>query len=164
MNALDIVLLIILAFGTYRGFRHGLMREIATVVILVAGVFLTKRFAPYVATMLVQHEVEAQHAHTLSYIIAFILIAIAIRLCAGLLTRLIESIDLGVINTLGGLLFGLMKYALTASIIINAIFLLDTDRRVQQSPTVRSSHLCQPIARLASVTWDELKDITSNNP
>ncbi|MDH5379616.1 MAG: CvpA family protein [Cyclobacteriaceae bacterium] len=118
MKTIDIVLLIILLFGAYRGYRKGFLMEIIAIAALILGIiggfrllhvgmeFLDERFdingtiLPYVAFLLI-----------------FIAIIILVNLLGKSLKTLIDLTLLGSFDNLAGSLIGILKWAFGISVI-----------------------------------------------
>lgn len=47
MNYIDIVILLFLLYGAFRGFSKGLIIEVATLAGLILGVFIAIRYSPF---------------------------------------------------------------------------------------------------------------------
>ncbi|MFH4966610.1 CvpA family protein [Gaetbulibacter sp. M240] len=137
MSAIDIVLLILLGLGLWRGFKNGLFVEVASIVALVAGVFGAIYFSHYAGDFLKeQTNWEEKTIQITAFIITFIVIVAAIALAAKALTKLADLAFLGLINKILGAVFGTLKIALILSVIL-VIF----DRLNKQIPFIDNSDL-----------------------
>ncbi|GAA4280394.1 CvpA family protein [Gaetbulibacter aestuarii] len=137
MSAIDIVLLILIGFGIWRGFKNGLFVEIASIVALVAGVFGAIYFSHYAGDFLKeQTSWEEKTIQVAAFIITFVIIVAAISLAGKALTKLADFAALGIINKIFGAVFGALKIALILSIIL-VIF----DRLNKEIPFMEKSDL-----------------------
>jgi membrane protein required for colicin V production len=128
MNLVDIVILLLLALSAIAGFRSGLIRCVFSLVGLIAGIAVAswnyKHFAYEFAPVV--------HSQALADAIWFCLIALAVMLAAGLIGMLIKGlvhgIGLGWLDSALGLIFGLLRGAVLATlcIVIIAAFFPDT--------------------------------------
>lgn len=114
MNALDILILIFIGWGIFRGFTRGLVRQAGGFLALLAGIWLAANYAE-------ETKKWFSFAGDVSGVVAFICIVVG-TILAGylfsfLLTKLLEKISLGPINKIGGGLFGGLKTALLLSVI-----------------------------------------------
>jgi membrane protein required for colicin V production len=128
MNLVDIVILFLLVLSAILGFRTGLIQSFFSLAGLIAGIAVAswhyKRFANELAPMV--------HSKALADAIWFCLIAIAVMLVAGVLGMLVKGlvhgIGLGWLDKLLGLIFGLLRGAVLATlcIVILAAFYSNT--------------------------------------
>lgn len=121
MNYIDIVIILILIYGAYKGFSKGLIVEIATLLALVLGVFISIKCSHYTEKVMIEYfEITSKYLPYIALAVTFVLVAIGIYLLGKVLTALINIISLGLFNKLLGLLLGAAK----ACIIICVILLL----------------------------------------
>jgi len=128
MNVVDIVILLLLVLSALAGYRSGLIQSVVSLLGLIAGIAVAswhyKRFGAELEPMV--------HSRALADAIWFCLIAIAVMLVAGvlgmLLKGLVHGIGLGWLDKGLGLLFGILRGALLATlcIVVLAAFFPDT--------------------------------------
>lgn len=113
MNLIDIIILSILCFFALKGLVRGLVNEASSLAGLLVGGWLAYRFHPLLAVPIK----SALHlpAH-LSSFLAFIIILLAIGICAhiigNVITAALRLVMMGGLNRLGGLLIGVAEGAL----------------------------------------------------
>jgi len=121
MNLFDWILAAILAYSTVQAFMRGLVREIFSLVGLVAGVLLASWNYERVATLLGGLISNSSVANT----VAFLAIALGVMIAAAILGRLIyataHAVGLGFFDRMGGAAFGLAKGCLIGVAILMAI-------------------------------------------
>ncbi len=150
MNILDIVLGIFLVWGLIKGFRNGLVIELAALAALVLGLYGALRFSYYTSDLLTRHfELQGNALYITSFIITFIVIVIAVHLLARLLDKLVKAVALGFFNRFLGMLFGLLKVAFVLSILLVPVNALNRNAHFIPDETIRSSALWQPLSRFA---------------
>jgi membrane protein required for colicin V production len=119
MNLLDLVLLLILAWGAIAGYRNGLFREVASLLGLVLGVFLAIIAADVtgrVAAGMVDWNVLP--LKVLAFVVVFALIILILKALAGALTGLFKAVMLNFFNRLAGFFFGLLKASILISLVL----------------------------------------------
>ena len=155
---IDILILAIIGFGLLHGLYVGGVRELGSLLAIIAGVIFGKLLAPWTATQLIQWGVNEGLAHLTSYVLVFIVMALGVNLLARGLTSILKRADLGPFNRLVGALIGTLKYALLASLLLNLVDMIDPNEQLL-SHDVRSRAICySPVKSLAGVAWDEWKD------
>lgn len=107
---IDFILLIILCIIAFLGFRKGLIAAILQLVGVAVSFIMVVRFGPLVRDGLIQKfSLNPTIAIVLSYIIIFIFIGILIRLLIFVSQKLLELMQLNIINRILGALFALVN-------------------------------------------------------
>ena len=118
MNTIDIIIVVILLFGTINGFIKGLFIEVTSLVGLVLGVYGAIHFSHFLGNFLKDSmSWDESMIQVVSFAGTFLIILIALVLLGKALTKIAETIALGFFNKLVGAIFGLLKYALILSIV-----------------------------------------------
>jgi membrane protein required for colicin V production len=121
MNYLDIVIILPLCWGVFKGIKNGLIIEAATLIALGAGVYGAILFSEQVAVWLnVSGRIEESYLPIIAFAATFIVIVVLIHIIAFVLDKLIKSIALGLPNRIAGGVFGLIKF----TVIVCAFLLL----------------------------------------
>lgn len=150
MSYIDILLLLPLVYGAYKGFSKGLIVEIATLLGLIVGVYGAVKFSGYTGELL-RDFLDLQSPY-LSYIalgVTFLLVAIVIYLLGKMLTRLIDMISLGLVNKLLGTLFGMMKSFIIVCVLLFLVNALDSKFHFISEETQQKSLLYRPFLNFA---------------
>ncbi len=157
---LDIILLIPIIYGLIRGIFRGLVGELTAIVAVIAGVIVAKIFAPDLATLLLNNLNWGETACLLlSYILIFTLTALSLHGIGLLCKKFLKKISLGWLNHLLGGVFGMLKWAILVSVLLNCFDMLDKKRHILKPETKSASYVYQPLQKVASVTWDTIQDI-----
>lgn len=111
MNYIDIVILLFLLYGAFRGFSKGLIIEVATLAGLILGVFIAIRYSPFTEGILKDFlNITSRYLSYIALAVTFLLVVIVVYLLGKMLTRLVNIISLGLVNKLLGTLLGIAKY------------------------------------------------------
>lgn len=148
MNWLDIVLVLLLASGIISGFKNGIIGEIATLAALVLGVWGAIKFSWWTSDLLIQWGVTSANMPIISFIVTFVLIVVVVQLLAKFLNKLLESMSLGFMNKLAGMVVGVIKSALIVSVLIFAIESIDENSTFIKQDTKEQSMLYGPLSNL----------------
>lgn len=148
MSAFDILLLIPLGIGAVKGFRRGLVLEIASLLAFVlgavGGLALLNDAIP-----LVRHYVG--EAFGLLPLVAFLLVFAAIvwgvHLLGSFVKKAVHLTPLGVLDNLGGGAVGVLKWVLGLSLLLHGIGLSGLQLI---SPTLVASSEVLPVVRQAT--------------
>ena len=113
VNYIDIIVLLFLLWGAYRGFSKGLIIEVATLLGLVFGVYVAIKYSSYTEDILVDFlNISSRYISYIALAVTFVLVAIVVYIIGKLLTKLIDIISLGLINKLLGTILGLLSILL----------------------------------------------------
>lgn len=113
MSYLDIFFGIIIAWGAYSGFSKGLIKELASIVGVIAGIFLVKNYYQYLDLKL--KPIFESDTILISFFSAILILFITIilsNIIAKLLTKVLKIIALGLLNRIIGSFFGMIKTVL----------------------------------------------------
>ncbi len=119
MKIIDIVILIILILGAFRGFQKGLLLEIVGLFAFVLGIIGGFQFTPLVAGFLDGYFTKIPGLiPVISFIIVFVVIVLAVNLVGMVLKKTIDLTLLGSFDDLAGSLAGVLKWALALSFLL----------------------------------------------
>ena len=118
MNSLDIILIIILFFGSFRGFRRGLILEIIAIASFILslviglelmneGLFLFKGVSDEFAKIL----------PFLVFVVIFIAVLVLVNYIGRLLKKALDLTPFGILDSISGAILGFVKWAFGLSII-----------------------------------------------
>lgn len=146
MSYLDIIILLPIVFGIIRGVMRGVVAEAFAIVGIILGILVARIYAGDVAEWLAN--ISSWNINLLRPIASFsifLLVALACKLAAHVLTKLIKLISLGWVNRLVGALFGAFKWILIVAVIIACVDLLDGVLHFIR-PDVKESSVLYPMA------------------
>ncbi|MBX0292779.1 CvpA family protein [Hymenobacter sp. HSC-4F20] len=122
MSAFDILLLIPLGIGAVQGFRRGLLLEVASLLALVLGVVGGLALLNDAIPVVRQYVGEAFGLLPLvSFLLVFAGIGWGIHLLGGFLRSAVHLTPLGMLDSLGGALSGVLKWILGLSLLLHGI-------------------------------------------
>mgnify|MGYP000534398377 FL=1 len=119
MNYIDVVILLFLLYGAFRGFSKGLIIEVATLAGLILGVFIAIRYSPFTEGILKDFlNITSRYLSYIALAVTFLLVVIVVYLLGKMLTRLVDIISLGLVNKLLGTLLGIAKYFIMVCVLL----------------------------------------------
>ena len=111
MNLIDSICLIILIYGSYKGFKNGIVGELLSFLGILLGIYLSKTYYPivdeYLATIF---DSTNQLVSLISVILIFSVTIILTKILSKVITKALNVMALGLLNKLIGSIFGLLKY------------------------------------------------------
>lgn len=157
MNTIDIILAVILIFGTINGFLKGLFIEVTTLVGLILGVYGAIHFSYFLGDFLKDSvSWEESMIQVVSFAGTFLIILIALVLLGKALTKIAETIALGFFNKMVGAIFGFLKYALILSIVLMVYDQISGSFPFVEKKKVKESVLYEPVKNLAPAIFPNL--------
>ncbi len=119
MNYLDILILLILVFGAWRGFKKGMVIEFFTLLALFVGIYAGTHFSGSMSRIL-QNEagVTSEYLPAISFTLTMLLVGALVYFIGKMLEKAVKTVALGPVNKLAGLFFGIAKMLLICSVLL----------------------------------------------
>ena len=150
MNYIDIILAILLLLSAISGFRKGLVVELASLAALVLGIWGAVEFSYITTEFLIENlNVTSDHLPIISFVVTFIVIVILVHIVGNVVNKMVETVMLGFINKLAGMVFGFLRAALVLSIVMVVFDKIDEDVEILSEQTKENSKLYEPVRKLA---------------
>ncbi|MFW5719357.1 MAG: CvpA family protein [Halanaerobium sp.] len=121
INFLDIIILVLMLFFAFNGFRRGFIDQTSTILGLIAALFVAVRQYQYFETLLEPYlDLSPSMLQFISFTAIFIVVNIVIHVLGISLKRLTDAIFLQPVDKAAGFILGLLK----AGIIIYLLILI----------------------------------------
>lgn len=160
MNILDIIILILLAWGAFRGFTQGFILQVVTFIALIIGVWASIAFSDNMSGFLTKNmDITGKYLPVLSFVLIFVLVVVIAHLIGMLLTRFIEITSLGWLNRLGGVAFGILKMAFIVSVLLTIQNRMKEKIHIISEKQIQTSLLYKPVSSLAPAVFPHLKQL-----
>jgi membrane protein required for colicin V production len=164
MNYIDIILIIILLWGAWKGFSNGLIISVASFLAILIGVWGAIKFSDYSAVFLTSHfTITTKYLKIVSFAVTFIIIIILVHLLARLLDKFISSIALGLVNKLLGAVFGILKYFFILSIFLIILNNIDKKANLIPEKIKNESLLYKPMTMISLKIYPSLENFYNDN-
>lgn len=162
MNYLDIIVGALLAFALFKGFKNGLIIELASLAALVLGILGAVKFSCITAGYLSQY-IDSGHIGLIAFIVTFILIVVGIHMVARVVDKLVAAVALGFVNRFLGAAFSILKYAFIMSVVIAVLNGFGRGFDIIPKEQKENSFLYGPVSSIAPsvfpyLYFDEVKD------
>jgi membrane protein required for colicin V production len=119
LNTIDIIILIPLIYGTYRGFKKGFLMELATILAFVLAIIGGFKLLHWGMNLLDQHfDINGNILPYLAFILIFIGIVLLVNLIGKALKTVLDMTLLGSVDSLAGAIVGLLKWTFGVSVIL----------------------------------------------
>jgi membrane protein required for colicin V production len=150
MNWIDLIIIVLLVFGLARGFINGFIKELASLLALILGIWGAIKFSTFTAAKLYDYfDMTGKYVGIVAFLITFIVIVVIIHFIGLLVDKFVETISLGFLNSLLGIVFGIFKTALILSVIFVILNAIDAKHHFLPRRQIEESKFYNPIADIA---------------
>lgn len=154
MNVLDIILAIPLVLFIWKGYKKGIIYELATLFGLVAGIYAAVHFSCLVAEWI---DMEGEGAVLVAFFITFIAVVILSFLLGKCVQGFVKLVKVGFLDNLIGALFGMLQCVCILSILLYYVTVIDYSEKLL-TPTVKEeSVLYRPVNKTGNKLIGSLK-------
>lgn len=155
MNVFDIALLIILAAAAVFGFRKGIITQVCGIAGILLGILLAFRFSNRLAGWL---NVGEGFSWLLSFIIILLVVILVLYLAGRLVRKVVHGIGLGIIDRIGGLALGVVKWGLILSLLIGITVKFADATGIVESGKITEAKLYRPLKKLGDTVFPYILD------
>jgi membrane protein required for colicin V production len=135
MNILDIVIIVIVGFCLLRGAFRGIVKEVSSIVGVLAGFYGAYTYYKPVAGMLASFITSSEYQNIAAFLVIFGGVFAAVSALGILIKMLLKVVFLGWVDRLCGAVFGFLKGVMICSVILMALtsFLSKNDSIVKNA-------------------------------
>ncbi len=131
LNWFDLIVLILLLIAFVNGYRKGLVMMLAGLAtVILAAIFGGKLAVRILPELQKLFDMSQQLANVLSYVAAFLAIAVVLGLVAALVQKIFETVNLNFVNRLLGSVVSVATTTIVLSILLNLVLMLDSGERM----------------------------------
>tara|TARA_B100000214_G_scaffold312063_1_gene244235 strand:+ start:237 stop:746 length:510 start_codon:yes stop_codon:yes gene_type:complete len=113
MNLFDLISIGIIAYGSFRGFSKGLIVEMSSLLAIFLGFTIGVNFDDLISNFLYKtFNIEFSLLKIFVFLVMFFITYALVILVAKSITKFIKVVNLGMLNSVLGSLFGLSKWSL----------------------------------------------------
>ena len=156
MNIIDILVLLLLVFSLWRGWKSGILVQLSGIVGIVAGVWVAYNFWRQIAAWLA---VDTAHRSLLFAAILLAVLILVIILCH-LLTRLLRFGGLSVPIKLLGIVFSAAKTVILLALIFTAFEYINEGDRLTDASYLREALCHRPLKAVSEFIFPYLERLT----
>lgn len=158
MNFLDLIIAIPLGYFIYKGWKRGLIFELATLVGVVCGGYAAIHCSSWAAQLL---SLKGESA----VLIAFFIVFVAVLLLAAVLGKAVEGfvklVKVGKANNLLGSVFGMLKCLVVLSVLLNMLVLVDDQAHIISPNVKEHSLLFEPTYKAGNRLTAQLRQLAA---
>lgn len=175
MNFVDIILLVPLLWGAWKGFKKGLIIELFTLLALLVGIYAAINFSDFTADKINgSFAMEDKYLPVIAFTLTFLVVGALIFFAGKMIEKMVQIINLSTVNKLLGLFLGMVKMIYTLSVLIILIETYDERGDFIPADIKNESFMYTPVKNIALYTipaveesriWlkNNMKSDTTNN-
>jgi membrane protein required for colicin V production len=119
MNFIDVLIIVPLIYAGYKGFKHGLIIEVFTLLALIVGLYAGINFSDFMADLLKKtFSWDSEYLPIISFTLIFLGIGAMVFFAGKTIEQMIKVVNLSPVNKFFGVFFGVMKMLYIVSVII----------------------------------------------
>ena len=147
MVFIDVFLGVFLVYGLYKGFKNGLIIELASLISLFVGLYIAVKFSGVVGNALGSGISESKTGKVIAFVVTFFLIVVGIHFLAKLLSKIVSIVFLGWLNTLGGIVFSVLKTVLILGVVLSLFQKVNYEDALLSKETQEASVFFNPVLK-----------------
>jgi membrane protein required for colicin V production len=133
MNYIDMFIMVLLVYAVFKGITRGFVLQLASLVAIVAGIYLALKFSGFTARFLIKYwAVDYEYLYIVSLAITFALVFIMVNMLGNMLEKVVEAAQLSFLNKLAGAFFNVCKVILITGVLL--LFIDRVDNRINLLP------------------------------
>lgn len=119
MNFIDILIIVPLIYAGYKGFKHGLIIEVFTLLALFVGLYAGIHFSDFIAEFLkTSFSWDSEYLPIISFTIIFLGIGAMVFFAGKTIEQMVKVVNLTPLNKFFGVFFAVLKMLYIVSVII----------------------------------------------
>ncbi|MEN9301904.1 MAG: hypothetical protein RL264_333 [Bacteroidota bacterium] len=141
MEVIDLVLAVPLLYGTWTGFKKGLIMELFTILALVVGLYAAFHFSDKFSKYMEFAVEDYSYLPAISFVVLFLLVGAMVFFGGKALEQVIKVAQLSPLNKAAGALIGLIKTMYIVACILVFLVALDKEEKVFTAKSKENSIL-----------------------
>lgn len=154
MNILDILLALPMGYFIWKGYKRGIIFEVAALAGIIVGCYVAIQCANLVSTML---PFEGEGTILIAFFILFVGVLLLSRVLGRALEGAVRLVHAGWINKAMGSLLGFAKAVCVLAVIIDFVMLVDMQQKILTPKVQESSMLFSPVHSVGKKMTAQLK-------
>jgi membrane protein required for colicin V production len=118
VSVFDLVLLVLLLLGAFKGFRRGLLLEVVGILAFVLAIYVGARFLEEGKALVAAFSsIQEEYLPYAAFLLLFVLVVVGLQLLGFVLKKVLDMTLLGTFDNLAGALLGILKFAFGLSLL-----------------------------------------------
>jgi membrane protein required for colicin V production len=161
MNFIDIIICIPLIYAAYKGFKHGLIIEVFTLLALFVGLYVGIHFSDFVANFLKETlEWESVYLPIISFTLVFLAVGAMVYFAGKAIEKVVKVVHLTPLNKFFGLIFAVLKMLYIVSVLLVIVESYDEKGQFFPKTQKEGALLYNPVKAFSTTTIPGLESST----
>ena len=161
MNFIDILILIPVIYSAWKGFKHGLIIEVFTLLALVVGIYAGIHFSDFAAkTLKESFSWDSKYVPVVSFTVTFLAVGAMVYFAGKAIERVVKLTGLTPLNKGFGVFFSVLKMVYFISVFIILIESYDEKSDFFPEKTKEESVLYNPVKKVSTATIPGISEST----
>ena len=162
MAILDIILLLCFIPAIVTGISKGFVKQIVDFVAILAAAWAAFRFSKVMGEWLSQYvTLDVSILNVVSFVLVAVIVAILLHLIGALLTKTLQTLSLGFLNRLAGMLFGILKVGLILGLLILLFETLNSSLGIVKPEATANAVVYNALKNAANAIFPILKSFVT---
>lgn len=159
MELIDLILGALLVYGLVKGLWKGLFTELASLLSLLAGLYIAVKFSGFTAKLLDGTFTDnPKYTAAVAFGITFIAVVAGVIVLGKVFSTMASFAGLGIINRILGALFGFIKMVLIVSVSLNFFIKMNSSNLFASQETLDDSLFFYPVLKVSANIFPVLED------
>ncbi len=161
MSIVDILILIPLGYAAWKGFQHGIIIEVFTLLALLVGIYAGIHFSDVTANWMKNSlGWDSEYLPAIAFTITFLGIGAMVYFAGKMIEQVVKVTNLTPINKAFGIVFAVLKMTYFVSVFLVLLESYDEKGDFLPSSMKEKSLLYNPILKVSTTTIPALKEST----
>jgi membrane protein required for colicin V production len=161
MKYIDILIIVPVIYAGWKGFKHGLIIEVFTLLALVVGLYAGIHFSDYVASVLKNSfDWHSKYVPVVSFTVTFLGVGAMVYFAGKAIEKVVKITGLTPVNKGLGIFFSILKMIYFISVIIILIESYDEKNDFFPEEVKTESMLYSPVKKVSTTTIPGISEST----
>jgi membrane protein required for colicin V production len=161
MSIVDILILIPLGYAGWKGFQHGIIIEVFTLLALLVGIYAGIHFSDFTANWLKENfGWDSEYLPVVAFTITFLGIGAMVFFAGKMIEQFVKITNLTPINKVFGIVFAVLKMTYFVSVFLVLVESYDEKGEFLPPSMKKKSMLYEPVLKVSTTTIPALKEST----
>lgn len=161
MNFIDVLIIVPLIYAGYKGFKHGLVIEVFTLLALFVGLYAGIHFSDFLAAFLKKSfGWDSEYLPIISFTLIFLAVGAMVFFAGKTIEQLIRVVNLTPLNKFFGVFFGVLKMLYIVSVVLVIAESYDEKGDFFSDEKKDSSLLYHPVIKVSTTTIPGMDEST----
>jgi len=157
VNTIDLIIGIILIFGTVRGFFKGFFIEATSLLGFLFGVYGSITFNAQASSLVTRfYSGNPDFIEIIAFALTFFAIVLVMNIIGKMLTKLANITALGLVNKLIGAAFGFLKSALVLCLFVLILLKINASYFIISEEKLQASQIYPVLENFSKALWNGL--------